>query len=45
MTTRDNASPGSPHKVEMPAFNRTYGPRTRAEVLTHQRAHDFVVSV
>ena len=25
--------------------NATFGPRTRAEVLAHQRAHDFVVSV
>jgi hypothetical protein len=26
----------------MPSRNRTYGPRTDAEVLAHQRAHDFV---
>jgi hypothetical protein len=32
-------------RLTMPAFNDTYGPRTRAEVLAHQRAHDFVVAV
>jgi hypothetical protein len=29
-------------RLSMPSRNETYGPRTRAEVLAHQRAHDFV---
>lgn len=29
-------------RLSMPSRNETYGPRTRAEVLAHQRAHGFV---
>lgn len=29
-------------RLSMPSRNETYGPQTRAEVLAHQRAHDFV---
>jgi hypothetical protein len=32
-------------RLSMPVFNQTYGPTSRAEVLAHQRAHDFVVAV
>jgi predicted TIM-barrel fold metal-dependent hydrolase len=32
-------------RLAMPSLNQTYGPRTRAEVISHQRAHDFVVAV
>ena len=31
-------------RLSLPTLNQTYGPRTHAEVLAHQRAHDFVVS-
>jgi predicted TIM-barrel fold metal-dependent hydrolase len=32
-------------RIAMPAVNSTFGPRTRAQVLAHQRAHDYVVAV
>jgi uncharacterized protein len=32
-------------RIALPALNRTLGPTNRREVLAHQRAHDFVVSV
>ena len=32
-------------RIAMPELNRTFGPKNRREVLAHQRAHDFVISV
>jgi predicted TIM-barrel fold metal-dependent hydrolase len=32
-------------RAAMPQVNSTFGPQTRAEVLAHQRAHDYVVAV
>jgi hypothetical protein len=32
-------------RLALPALNRTYGPRSRAEVLAHQQAHGFTVAV